>query len=75
MNREVGLGTRSAPLLPPVPNKPCGVCGRKAPRKTEAGKYVCSWGKTPKDHLGPRLQSSSGAPGRGRVEDNQLCQR
>ena len=38
VNREVGLGCQSVmpyPILPPVPNKPYGFCGRKATRKTK----------------------------------------
>ena len=31
VNREVGLGSHSLSHSSPVPNKPCGFCGRKAP--------------------------------------------
>ena len=38
VNREVGLGCQSVmpyPILPSVPNKPYGFCGRKAQRKKQ----------------------------------------
>ena len=31
VNREVGLGSSPCSFLPPSPNKPHGLCGRKAP--------------------------------------------
>ena len=33
MKREVVLGSRSLSHSSPVPNRPCGLCGRKTPRK------------------------------------------
>ena len=33
MNREVGLGSHFLSHSSPVPNKPYGLCGRKAPWK------------------------------------------
>ena len=33
MNREVGLGSHALSQPSPVPNKPHGFCGCKAPRK------------------------------------------
>ena len=34
MNRAVGLGSHSLSHTSPVPNKPYGFCGRKAPWKS-----------------------------------------
>ena len=40
MNREeVGLGSHSPSRSSPVPEKPYGFCGRKAPRKKKVSKF------------------------------------
>ena len=43
MNREVGLDSLSLSHSPPVPNKPDGVCGRKAPSKKRKKKKNVRW--------------------------------
>ena len=41
MNREVGPGSHSLYHSSPVPNKPYGFCGRKAPRKEKGHIQRC----------------------------------
>ena len=51
VNKEVGPGPHSLSRSSPVPNKPYGFCGRKAPRKKKTvsrAQNLCEQGSGPR---------------------------